>query len=385
MKAPEGQQYISDLCTALKPRYHLSTSSNFFFEREAFFHTPSPDSPEYRPVTRFVSLAAQGNENKQRAMYAFALPPLDQTAPLPVGATVSPFNPGGLTSRKRGALDPDPYPRGPRNGGNGHYRDKYSRGRGGRRQPPPGPDQCFFCLANETVSLNLVSHIGDNSYLTVAKGPLTTETTYANAGINFPAHILIIPIPHSPTISLIRDSEKPEAKTDTFAEMLRFKTALQSCIGKMSNNTLGSVTYEISKADGVHTHWQFLPLPAKLIRDGLVEAAFRVEAENHSYPSFETRDPGLGDKDGDFFRVWIWTPPSALDSSDGSDEGTTKCLTLPFTSDVRFNLQFGRTVLAKLLGLEKRIQWRECAQTTQEEERDVEAFKVAFKEFDFTT
>jgi hypothetical protein len=55
-----------------------------------------------------------------------------------------------------------------------------------------------------------------------------------------------------------------------------------------------------------------------------------------------------------------------------------------FDDSVRFSLQFGRVVLAKLLGLEKRIQWRDCAQTEEEESRDIEAFKNAFKEYDFT-
>ena len=116
-----------------------------------------------------------------------------------------------------------------------------------------------------------------------------------------------------------------------------------------------------------------------MIKKGLVEAAFRVEAENLSYPIFEVRDPGLGLEDGDFFRVWIWEPPS-----DDDKEGNTKCITLPLSENARFDLQFGRRVLAKLLDLENRIQWRECSQTEEEEKHDVQALKVAFKEFDFS-
>jgi len=110
-----------------------------------------------------------------------------------------------------------------------------------------------------------------------------------------------------------------------------------------------------------------------------VEAAFRVEAENLKYPSFEVRDPGIGQNEGDFFRVWIWTPPNEENA-----EGSTKCMTMSFDDNIRFSLQFGRTVLAKLLGLEKRIQWRDCAQSEAEELKDVKAFKATFKDFDFT-
>jgi hypothetical protein len=204
---------------------------------------------------------------------------------------------------------------------------------------------------------------------------LTTAATNAELGIDNPAHALIIPLTHSPTLALI--PEEDNARENTFVEMNKFKVALQSMIAKQSGKKLGAVTYEISKASGVHTHWQFIPMPLEKL--GLVEAAFRVEAENLKYPEFQVRDLGISKDDGDFFRVWIWTPPS-----EENTEGSTKCLTMPFDDNIRFSLQFGRIVLAKLLGLEKRIQWRDCAQTEDEEKKDIEAFKAAFKEFDFT-
>lgn len=276
--------------------------------------------------------------------------------------------------RKR-ALDPEPYSR----YGNGENGNRYKRGkeRRGERQPPPGPDQCFFCLSNPTLATHLISSIGEDAYLTIAKGPLTTSETNAASGVDFPAHALIIPLTHSPTLALI--PEEDNAKEKTSAEMNRFKGALETMIAKRSGNQLGAVTYEISKGNGVHTHWQFIPMPASTIHKGLVEAAFRVEAENLKYPAFEVRDPGIGNNEGDFFRVWIWDPLT----EDGG-EPSTKCLTMPLDANIRFSLQFGRTVLAKLLSLEKRIQWRDCSQTEDEEKKDIEAFKAAFKEFDFT-
>lgn len=367
---PVGYDHIAALCTALKPRYYFSTSE-FFFEREPFFHTPSED--DVKPLTRFISLAVHGNPTKQKALYAFSLQSaVDHTAPLPVGTTASPFIPRGT---KRQALDPTPYSR--YSNDKQGYRNKYGKGRRGERQPPPGPDQCFFCLSNPTLATHLISSIGDDAYLTIAKGPLTTSATNAGGGIDYPAHALIIPLTHSPTIALI--PEEDDARTKTFAEMVNFKVALQNMIADRSNNKLGAITYEISKASGVHTHWQFIPISVDLISKGLVEAAFRVEAENLSYPSFQVRDPKIGQDEGDFFRVWIWTPPN-----EDKTEGITKCLTMSFNDDIRFSLQFGRIVLAKLLGLEKRIQWRDCSQSEDEEKKDIGAFKAAFKEFDFT-
>lgn len=372
--APTGQEYISDLCVKVRPRYHLSLSPDFFYEREPFFHSATQEEPDVRPVTRFISLAPYGNPTKQKAIYAFSLRlSPDRSAPFPAGTTSSPFSPP-TGPRKRAALDPKPYSR---YGQDNDYRNKRQKGRRGERRPPPGPGECFFCLSNPILATHLISSIGDDAYLTIAKGPLTTADTNAALGIDFPAHALIIPLTHSPTIAII--TEEDNARQKTFTEMTKFKDALQSMIAKRSEMNLGAVTYEISKANGVHTHWQFVPMPVETIQKGLVEAAFRVEAENLSYPEFQVRDPGIGQDDGDFFRVWVWTPPT----EEGA-EGTTKCLTMPFGDNLRFSLQFGRTVLAKLLDLEKRIQWRDCAQSEDEEKKDIEAFKTAFKEFDFT-
>ncbi|KAK0108490.1 hypothetical protein ONS95_003294 [Cadophora gregata] len=367
---PTGLEHIADLCAALKPRYHFSSTPTFFYEREPFFFNPTQDNPDYKPVTRFISLAAHGNTTKQKSLYAFTLQATpDPLAPLPPGTTASPFT---SRPRKRTALEPEPYSRySPHDNG---YRNKRRRN---ERAPPPGPDQCYFCLSNPNLETHLISSIGDDAYLTIAKGPLTTSTTYAELGINHPGHALIIPLTHSQTLALIPNEDG--AREKTFAEMNRFKESMQSMIAKDSGNKLGAVTYEISKINGVHTHWQFIPMSAETISKGLVEAAFRVEAENLKYSSFEVRDPGIGENEGDFFRVWIWSPPT-----DEHPNGSTKCLTLQFDDSVRFSLQFGRIVLAKLLGLEKRIQWKDNVQSEQEEKKDIDAFKAAFKDFDFT-
>ena len=39
----------------------------------------------------------------------------------------------------------------------------------------------------------------------------------------------------------------------------------------------------------------------------------------------------------------------------------------------RFDLQFGLRVLAKLLGLQDRVQWKDCSKNEDEEKWDVEA------------
>ncbi|KAI5861679.1 CwfJ C-terminus 1-domain-containing protein-like protein [Durotheca rogersii] len=363
---------IAELCATIRPRYHFSMSStDFFYEREPFFHPPSsPDSDE-TPVTRFISLARFGNAAKAKAMYAFNIVPGEPSSSIPTGSTVSPFlsysNP-----RKRPA---------PADGHFRRYADDHDHQGSGRRMrrrrdrsPPPGPDKCFFCLSNTDVDTHMICSIGEESYVTTAKGPLPSSNTYASSGLTFPGHQLIIPLPHEATLRAMgADANK------TYQEMWRFKESMQAMIATKSDYKLGAVTFEISRQSGIHVHWQFIPVPSELIRKGLVEAGFKVEAENRQFPPFvEGALESAVDEGSDFFRLWIW--------SDDSDTGIqSKELIMRFDGSIRFDLQFGRRVVAKLLGLEDRLHWRDVVESIAEETQDVERFKEAFKPWDFTS
>ncbi|KLJ12827.1 hypothetical protein EMPG_12195 [Blastomyces silverae] len=374
-KSPEGLQCLADLCATLKPRYHFSSGAPFFYEREPFFHLPTEESPDVKHITRFINLAPFSKSSNQKWLYAFALDP--QAAPLtsiPVGATVSPL----LTSKKRHAL-----PSQPQTFSRFAQGDDYHRPSKRVRRPPPGPSECFFCLSNPNIATHLITSIGSDCYLTTAKGPLPTSTTFPSLG--FPGHMLIIPLTHSPTFDAITEADSQAA---TIKEMQRYRASLHEMLDARSNGELGSVTWEVSRANGIHIHWQFLPIPSNLISRGLVEAAFKVEAENLGYPKFEKNDKTTLGK-GDYFRVMIWDP--AKKASNGEEKertsgelGLETNLILPLSPEFRFDLQFGRRVMAKLLGLEKRMNWRDDVQSEKEETADAEAFKKAFEKFDFS-
>ncbi|KAK3113832.1 hypothetical protein LTR53_008470 [Teratosphaeriaceae sp. CCFEE 6253] len=371
--SPSGVDSIANLCTALKPRYHFS-ASEAFYEREPFFHNgPSP-----RSVTRFISLAPSGNAAKHKAMYAFTLEP-SSAAPqdLPAGCTASPLTSVTAMNKKRKLeSQEDDYNSYRFANGNGadHYRPDH--GRGGKRRynrPAPTPDQCYFCLSKPECEQHLIASLGTNAYLTVAKGPLTLHDTYPELG--FPGHVLIIPYEHTPTMSAIRDMG---SRQTTVKEMQRYRGALQDMLvaktkGEDGLAKLGAVTWEISRNSGVHLHWQFLPVSVNLIRKGLVEAAFSVEAENTNYPKFETGLKEMEDmEEGNYFKVTIWS------------EALRKEMVMPLDGDFRIDLQFGRRVLGKLLDLQQRTYWKDCGQTVAEETSDTTAFKAAFEEFDFS-
>ncbi|KKK22222.1 hypothetical protein AOCH_003965 [Aspergillus ochraceoroseus] len=377
---PQETQCIADLCATLKPRYHLSCTETFFYEREPFFHLPSEDSdnPDAKPLTRFISLASYSKTAKQKWMYAFTFDPQSpHPLGIPAGATISPFS-STASKRKPLASQSQSYQRFAVDDNTQRPRKRAARA------PPPGPEQWA-----------------------------PPHRQHFLPGRKLPRHMLIIPFNHAPALNTITD---PDARISTFTEMTKYRTALQTMLQTRSNHTLGAVTWEVSRGNGIHAHWQFLPVPADLVNRGLVDAAFKVEAENLKYPKFETlstsassskntdhdHDPSA--EPGDFFRIWIWSPsPSPVPVSSPppppppppppspppgqekrNSKGSEKTLLLPLGPDFRFDLQFGRRVVAKLMELERRIHWKDAVQSLEEEEADAGAFKEAFKGFDFT-
>lgn len=364
---------ISQLCAALKPRYHFTASPDvFFYEREPFMQ-PTANESDQPAVTRFISMAPYGNDAKAKAMYAFTLNKSDTS--IPAASTRSPFisriNKRPKTSHYYGEDDYTNHE--DRHIGRHHKRR--------RRSPPPGPDRCYFCLSNPNLSTHMLCSLGDDAYITTAKGPITTSKTFAELGLNYPGHFIIIPLPHAPTIASLGSVAEPDSEASrTYKEMERFRDAIQATVSSKSGHKLGAITWEISRDRNVHLIWQMIAVPADMVQKGIAEAAFRVEAENQQYPPFDVKDlePEEMRDYGDFFRVWLW-------ADNGEDKIKSTSLVMPLTPDMRFDLQFGRQVVAKLLGLEStRMVWQDCTQSKEEETRDVEAFREAFKEWDFT-
>lgn len=372
-----------------------------FYEREPFFHLTEQGEPETTSITRFISLAAFDNPSKQKSLYAFSIDPASAPpSTLPPGTTASPLT----YSKKRPTLTEkeQSYSRFVQSPEHENSRKR------SRRQPPPTPQDCFFCLANPNLATHLITSIANDSYLATAKGPLTNSSTFAS--LTYPAHILIVPLAHSPTLRTIPD---PESRASTVREMHQYRRALQSYLSHASNDVaLGAVTWELSRAAGIHVHWQFLPVAAELVEKGLVAAAFQVEAENEKYAAFHSSPPTPANpnstdtsNEGDYFRLWIWKPDAPIpaphipkEAADGTINppapasplvregggGIEISLTLPIPPSARFDAQFGRRVMAKLLGLEPRMDWRDCGQEVDEERRDAEAFKKGFRPWDFS-
>lgn len=436
---PNLAPQLDDLVRKAKPRYYFSSSASTFWEREPFNWVD-----ENNRTTRFINLGSFGDllpppqgSKKERWFYAFSIaPPAPPSAtptpqPLPQNISRNPFTEDESPSHKRpletakerrddradkrfkkganertkeGETPPDTYvcricntP--------GHYiRDcpqKKTLNEMGTKKPPEGytcracandqhyfkdcpvaaqsgprerdhrgprkplkeiqPDECWFCLSNPSLAKHLLVAIGKECYVTLPKGQIPPTNPAANSSItSVPGggHVLIVPISHFPTLLSIPTDLAPPI----LAEISEFQASLKSFYAIY--NTV-PITFEVSRltAKGGHAHIQIVPVPNR-IKDEEIEDVF----EQAGIKWEELASGGLKDFDlPSYFRVEL---PSGKNLIHYTKPGTS------------FDVQFGRRVIANLLGVPERADWRTCTQSEDEERNDAEAFKEAFAAFD---
>jgi hypothetical protein len=334
----KGSPAIATLVQKINPRYHFA-AEGAFYEREPYENGRGG-------YTRFLSLGDVGGD---RWFYAFRINPNVSTEKAPKGATANPFKKRQLETVAepcRICSDPSHYSYDcPQK--NDQRKKKKRKRLIGRMFRPFLPllfwvkliiaNDCFFCLSNVNVAKHLIVSIGTEVYLALAKGPLTPANT---VGLSFPGHILIIPIAHT---SVASASETAEME-DYCQKLSRFFQA-RNC---------HAVTIEIHQSESIHAHWQVVGVPKS--KSDLDEVFIRGFEEKKM--KLEKRAPGESE---DYCRIVL--------------PGGTYVTTLP----AYFDLRLPRRILAKILQLEDREDWRACIQTEDEERADAAAFRTEFE------
>ena len=239
----------------------------------------------------------------------------------------------------------------------------------------------------------LVVSIGDESIVTVMRGSLPKQDTFPQ--LSSTGHAMIIPLYHAADEAQHGQRTSEELQKE-FDEMNKYRKAINRMIEAKAGGSLGSVCYEVNRTGIRHFHWQVLPIAADKIRRGLVEGAFKLARETSKYEAFKDCKPDkLLEQRSDFFRVWTWAPSSdpveradQKANGDDGDGGVTKSMFFPIPGNASFNVNFGREVMAGLLQLEDRINWRDAMLANEDEERkaeeaDAEGFKLDFADYDF--
>ncbi|KAG6862054.1 hypothetical protein C0995_007184 [Termitomyces sp. Mi166 len=238
--------------------------------------------------------------------------------------------------------------------------------RGGKRGPVKeiGPDECWFCLSNPNLAKHLIVAIGSECYLTLPKGQIIpTQSSSDRVAVPGGGHVLIVPITHFPTYTTLpSDLAGPIVE-----ETERYKSALQAMYAK--HGAVG-VAFEVGRlsAKGGHAHVQSVPVPLEL--KDKVEDAFIQEGRQFGIDFEEDADAAMelcAGSRGSYFKV---------------DLPNGRKMVHLIKDQIPFSIQFGRQVLANLLGMPERFDWKACMLPEDEDKADAQAFKAAFAPFD---
>ena len=359
-----SSKLISQLALIIKPRYHFCGLEGIHFERQPYRnHKVLAESVMH--TTRFIGLSQVGNKEKAKWLYAFSIVPflhIDKAELMkPTGDTTEcPYNSNIVSQGNKGESKAqffydmsqgaqDQKQRGkrrpPNESGNRNLNMKQNR-RENQTHPQSTHAPCWFCLSSPQVEKHLVVSIGSTSYLTLAKGGLTSD------------HLLILPIGHYQSTI-----ECPE---DVIDEINRFKVELTKYFQTLNK----SVIFFERNYRSPHLQIQVVPIPAEItnIKNFCIEYCESQEVNVEVMPKnaqlFQMVKPGI--------------PYFYFELPDGNK--------LFIQVKKGFDIQFGREMMAckSLLNMPDRVDWRECKLEAEEEKEIAVRVREGFKPFDFT-
>ncbi|XP_022754881.1 zinc finger CCCH domain-containing protein 64-like isoform X2 [Durio zibethinus] len=415
---------VSQLVAEIKPRYHIAGTKGAFYAREPYSNVDAVH------VTRFLGLASVGNKEKQKFLHALSPIPSSamsaaEISAKPPNTTLSPYtladqvdHPKEATKRtsdssldsqywrydvsnkrqKHGNVDGNKVcfkfissgtcPRGEKcnfqhdidareqflrgvcldfiikgkceKGPDCNFKhslqdegESYSRKRPGSGNSNANRSkECWFCLSSPNVESHLVTSIGENFYCALAKGPLVQD------------HILIIPVEHSPnTLSLPADSE---------IELGKFQNSLKMYY---KNQGKEAVFFEWISKRGTHANLQAVPVPSS--KAAALKDIFSLAAEKLGFEFVTKRFNNNSEG-----RKWLRTQFDKNFSCFYVELPEGSFLSHLVEENEKFPGQFGREVLAGLLNMADRADWRNCTIGKEEETKLAENFKKRFEVFD---
>ncbi|KAF3439609.1 hypothetical protein FNV43_RR17887 [Rhamnella rubrinervis] len=415
---------IAELAAEIKPRYHIAGSKGVYYAREPYSNVDAVH------VTRFLGLASVGNKEKQKFIHAISPTPASKMSATEISmkstnTTLSPYlldekmahaeaakrsNDDSVSDsqywrydvpmkrQKHGTGDgpkmcfkyvsSDSCPRGEKCNFQHDMdaRDQYLRGVCfdfiNKGKCERGPDcnfkhslqnegdnsahrrhgsenaknnrskDCWFCLSSANVESHLIISVGEKFYCALAKGPLVQD------------HVLVIPVEHSPnTLSLA-----PECEIDLGG----FQNSLKKYYKNQGKEV---VFFEWVSKRSTHANLQAIPVPSS--KATAVQNIFNLAAKRLGFSFVATKGDNYSDGrnhlrtqfDRNFSFFYVELPDGTI-------------LSHLIEENERFPAQFGREVLAGLLNMADRADWRNCTCSKEEETKMVEHFKVKFQEFD---
>jgi len=360
-----GSPILGQVLERLCPRYHFAAAAKgLFYERPPYVNLSGS-------ITRFLAIAPYDNPEKQKFLYAASLTPVrdmdkEALSKRPTNTTISPFvilpipNPHGLLGRPRSGsgegdgLLPEPplkRQRGAMFGRGGREERGRGRGQGQHRNRDErgfGAD-CWFCLKSPKVEKHLVVSIGEEVYVTLAKGELVPE------------HMLLIPVEHVASVTNAHESVRNELE--------KYKDSLKKYF-KSKGKTI--ILFERFMNKSHHCHIQVVPISEEEAQKAKAAITAEAARRNITFDAVDVPAKNIGDVvDSDQSYMAIELP-------DGS-------VLLYVIGSQRVPMELGRELIAELIGKPERREWKGCVLSKQEEIQEVYAIKEAFHPYDWTS
>ena len=244
------------------------------------------------------------------------------------------------------------------------------------------PSQCHFCFNNPNVADHMLISIAENSYLTLAKGPVSVPQN----GLKFPGHVIITPIEHKPKLSSFCIEEEQTSKiTDSklYKELVSYEHSLANMFAK---NDMGTVFFDFNTVNGVHYHIQCVPVPVKFLQKvGIaIDRQFKYHGKKFGEDTLVPFKKFVDEEDEEYLKIINDQSMNFIQFKIMNSRGKCEMFISTFDPANRIDMQFGRSVLAYVLNQPKRHFWNnpECQETVEQEKAHVEKFQVAYNDFD---
>ncbi|SMN17981.1 similar to Saccharomyces cerevisiae YGR093W DRN1 Putative protein of unconfirmed function [Maudiozyma saulgeensis] len=358
-----GTELLDNIVKTAQPKYHIAYGdNNHYFESKPFIWDDS------NQVSRFINIA--DFDSSKKWAYAFNIELARDVISDNIKKLELIDNPYNTHPQKR-ALVTDQHP------DDGHKTAVEPKQ---KKVKKILPSTCHFCFTNASLADHMIISIGNSSYLTIVRGPLTTP----KGDMNFSGHCLLIPIEHIPKYNSGQDNFKEST-------LVKEMTLYENSVVKMNYRKfdMSTIVFEINSERSIHFHKQIIPIPKYLILkfETALDRQLHFNNENFSnnaklnFQKYSSTDEEYlkirDDPKANYLQFTVYE----------TSETDPQVYIAMFQPDMRLDLQFGRRVTAFLLRAPKRIKWDSpaCLQSKEQEIKETENFQKGYKDFDIMT